>query len=109
MCRFGVIREIEAEPMVGDKDYAGTKKLTWLPRCDGETAVPVECVEIAPLITTKSVPKEDGAAGLEKAAAPVPRRSYVLPPLSERVRRHRVGTTGGTQCNTLSCGGSKFL
>jgi hypothetical protein len=74
---YGVVRSIQVRALPDDTNYAGTKKITWLPKCAEEEAVPVECIEVAPLISVKSVAKEDGVEGLEAAASHPPRRKCV--------------------------------
>eukprot|EP00041_Stephanoeca_diplocostata_P035200 m.1231241 g.1231241 ORF g.1231241 m.1231241 type:complete len:1417 (+) comp24658_c0_seq1:93-4343(+) len=76
--QYGMVTAVEVEVLPDDKDFAGTKKITWLPAVPEEQAIEVKCIEYAPLINVVNVAKADGEEGLKKACPAVPQKEYTL-------------------------------
>lgn len=75
---FGLVTSVSADFKPDDRDYKGTKKMTWLADCPEEKQVPVICIEFGDLITVKYVPKEDGIEGLARSVNNDSKRTFDL-------------------------------
>jgi bifunctional glutamyl/prolyl-tRNA synthetase len=66
--KHGMVRSIEAEFKPDDDSFKGTKKVTFVAKCEEEQHVEMTCIRYGHLLKEPNVTKEDGVDGLQRAA-----------------------------------------
>eukprot|EP00040_Diaphanoeca_grandis_P032383 m.196091 g.196091 ORF g.196091 m.196091 type:complete len:1633 (+) comp32603_c0_seq2:108-5006(+) len=86
----GLVRSVKVKSAVGDTDYKGTQKLTFIAACDEEAVVPVVCVEYGHLINTKEPPSvSDGTPAIEAVMNVNSKKEFTMVGAASLSKLHR--------------------